>query len=205
MQRHYGLWSRERLWALYWGYVTYLFLHNAWIAIGVAYVFEAYHAAVFFITKMHPAHTLWHIQLRNELMWRTAAVFVGVFAGVFVSYVMDLTRIEGMRALSYAMLGAVFASLRQMAAVHADWYIPVAHVIMFVAMGDAVFFAEPWTYGAFALYGSACLASLLITRWIGMYALLTHVLALVLVLFFTYITSTGRRRLPLWDYYIVDN
>jgi len=199
---HPGNWTRTRLWAVYWGYVTYLFIHNAWVAIGVAAAAEAGSMAMggWGATRAAPMR-----DTAVDAALRTVNVFVGVFAGVFVSYAADLTRIEGMRELGYGMLAIVFVVLRELAPANADYAIYVVHFVLFVTLGDAVFFAEPWTYGALAVYGVATLVMQVCAGFWGYASFAFFVATLIAATLGIYLLTMNQPRLPLWDYYIVDN
>lgn len=206
-----GFWSRTRLWAIYWGYVTYLFMHNAWISIGVMYIFEAINfLTIEFLvglgnggaglTEPGTPRTWTVTNLAIDLWLRTVHVFVGVFLAVFIAYTFDLTRVEGLRNLSYSVLAVSFVALRDFGIMHVDYAIIPVHAVFFLAAGDGMFFAEPWTYGVFAVYTTAILIMLIVSDYIGYLSFGIFFGVAFVVIGSTLLATMGSRKMDLSFY-----
>jgi hypothetical protein len=186
-------------------------MHSAWISVGVMYIFEAINfLAIEFLAGLGNGGAgltepgtprLWTVKnLAIDIWLRTVHVFVGVFMAVFVAYTFDLTRIEGMRTLSYSMLTVVFAPMREFALMRIDYFILPVHALLFLATSDGMFFAEPWTYGVFAIYATAVLGMLIVSEYIGYLSFGIFVGVGVVVIAATLLGTMGSRKMELSFY-----
>lgn len=178
-------WARSRLWVLYWGYVNYLFLHDAWEAFGVTLAFEAVSMALryAFMPRRYesevrkgqlPDHALGEFVLADGL-FRVLLSLATVIVAATIAWVVDLSTVEGRWGAGYVLYAVTFVVLRDPPMPYFDYAIPFVHAAFFGIFAEFLFMTEMYNYVVLAVYTVFVMLVLILTKYplyvpLGVYA-----------------------------------
>lgn len=163
-----GEWSRARLWVLYSCYLHYLFFPDIRVVFPLAFGYEL---VDFFVrlwteqTKLENNKSASYIAF--DISLRILSITVSIFLAIYIQYAFDLTPIQGLNGLGYMWFAWTFLVLRELTMYKSDYWIVVAHALLYGLLGDTLFFFEWENYVVLAVYIVVLLACLALTEYIG--------------------------------------
>jgi len=171
-----GEWSRVRLWVLYSCYLNYLFFPDLRIAAPVAFGFETIN---FFVRLEVDRGKVGRGQLAAyvffDIALRLVSLAVSIFLAVYMQYAFDLSPIQGLNGIGFIWFAWTFVVLRELTVYKGDYWIVVAHAMLYGLLGDTLFFFEWENYVVLGTFIAVLLMALALTQLIGYFAFLLFV------------------------------